>query len=271
MRFAAAEERLVFKAWCLAASLVVSGAAAWASDIETRRGAVVLELFTSQGCAACPPADALLAELSQDDGVIALAYHVDYWNYLGWADPFASSANTRRQREYASAFNARAVYTPQLVINGTEAVVGSRRAEALEAVSLALAAPMPLDVAITSDATGLVAEVTANPGYSEPVRILFVVYEAPTRVVITRGENAGRSFVYHNAVRTVLPLGTMEGEARSWRTPDAEGAGGVAILAQAINGGRILGAASYDFDGASPSLSASASAQAIPVPGSALP
>jgi hypothetical protein len=231
----------------------------------------VVELFTSQGCSACPPADALLAELAQDDGVIALAYHVDYWNYLGWADPFASAVNTRRQREYAAAFDARAVYTPQLVINGTEAVVGSRRAEALEAVSLALAAQMPLDVSIMRDPTGLVATIMAGQGFSEPARILFVVYEAPTRIAITRGENAGRSFVYHNAVRTMLPLGTMAGGERSWRMPDAEGAGGVAILAQAMDGGRILGAASYDFDAASPALSASASPEAVTVQGVALP
>jgi hypothetical protein len=231
----------------------------------------VVELFTSQGCSACPPADALLAELSERQDVIALAFHVDYWNYLGWADPFATAANTRRQREYAATFEARAVYTPQLVINGAEAVVGSRRAEALEAVALALSSPMPLDVSIAADADGLVATVVAEPGFAEPARILFVAYEPPTRVAITRGENAGHSFVFHNAVRTVMPLGTMTGGARSWRTPGVEGAGGVAILAQATDGGRILGAASYDLGAVSAALSASASVEALPASGSALP
>jgi hypothetical protein len=242
-----------------------------ATDATERRGPVVVELFTSQGCSACPPADLLLAELAQKDGVLALAFHVDYWNYLGWADPFASAASTRRQREYAAAFDARAVYTPQLVINGTEALVGSRRGEALEAVSLALAAPMPLEVSIAADSEGLVATIMAEDGFAEPVRILFVAYEPPTRVAITRGENAGRSFVFHNAVRTVLPLGTMTAGARSYRTPGVEGAGGVAILAQATDGGRILGAASYEFEAVSPALSAAASVDALPVSGSALP
>lgn len=261
----------MFRAWSLGASLAVIASVAWAADASARRGPVVVELFTSQGCNACPPADALLAELAQEQGVIALAFHVDYWNYLGWADPFASAASTRRQREYATAFDARAVYTPQLVINGTEALVGSRRGEALEAVSLALATPMPLDVSIAADTEGLVVTIVAEEGFAEPARILFVPYEAPTRVSITRGENAGRSFVFRNAARAVLPLGTMTGGARSWRTPGAEGAGGVAILAQAADGGRILGAASYDFDEVSPELSAAASADALPASGSALP
>lgn len=261
----------MFRACCLGASLTVIASALWADDVSGRRGPVVVELFTSQGCNACPPADALLAELAARDDVIALAFHVDYWNYLGWADPFASAASTRRQRDYAAAFNARAVYTPQLIINGSEALVGSRRSEALEAVSLARAMPMPLDVSITVDTEGAVATIAAADGFAEPARILFVAYEPPTRVAITRGENAGRSFTFHNAVRTVLPLGVMTGGVGSWRAPGAEGAGGFAILAQAVDDGRILGAAAYDFGAVSPALSAAASVQSLPLSGLAVP
>jgi hypothetical protein len=261
----------VFRSLVLGAWLAAAAWSAGAMAGEAQRGPVVVELFTSQGCNACPPADALLAELSQTEDVIALAFHVDYWNYLGWADPFASAASTRRQREYAAAFDARAVYTPQMVINGREALVGSRRAEALEAIALALAEPMPLAVSVRRDADGMVATVVAQDGFAEPARILFVSYEPPTRIAITRGENAGRSFVFHRAVRSVIPLGAMAGGARSWRTPGAEGAGGVVILAQAIDGGHMLGAASYDLEAVSPALSAAASAEALSAPGSALP
>jgi hypothetical protein len=271
VRFAALEVYVVFRAWCLGAAFAFVASGVWAADAAGKRGPVVVELFTSQGCSACPPADALLAELAARDGIIALAFHVDYWNYLGWVDPFATAASTRRQREYAAAFDARAVYTPQMVINGSEALVGSRRVEVMEAVSLALAAPMPLEVSITLDAEGLIATVVASEGFAGSARILFVAYEPPTRVAIARGENAGGSFTFHNAVRTVLPLGTMSGGARSWRTPGAEGAGGVAILAQATDDGRILGAAAYDFEALSPALSAASSVATIPVSGSALP
>ncbi|HEV8025928.1 MAG TPA: DUF1223 domain-containing protein, partial [Stellaceae bacterium] len=109
------------------ASLLMTAAALTAHAGEGRSAPVVVELFTSQGCSTCPPADAYLGELASRPGVIALAFHVDYWNYIGWTDPFASKAATDRQRSYAKQLGLRYVYTPQMVINGTMEGVGSGR------------------------------------------------------------------------------------------------------------------------------------------------
>src|SRR5579863_6180669 len=112
--------------WRFAALLT---ALAWAA---TPAGAaprpVVVELFTSQGCSSCPPADALLAELAKQDGVIALGFHISYWNGLGWKDPLSSEASTDRQKAYAGRFNGGQVYTPQIVVDGTAEMIGSDRA-----------------------------------------------------------------------------------------------------------------------------------------------
>ena len=103
----------------VAAWLAMSGTPAVAES-------VVVELFTSQGCSSCPPADEIFGELAQDDRVIALAYHVDYWDYLGWEDAFASPEHTARQRAYAHAKGERTIYTPQIVVGGVDHAVGSR-------------------------------------------------------------------------------------------------------------------------------------------------
>jgi hypothetical protein len=116
------------KAHPVIAALLIASAAAPALGAEVKTNPkAVLELFTSQGCSSCPPADALLRTMDQRPDIIALAYHVDYWDYIGWTDTFGAKANTDRQRAYAAAWKSNNIYTPELVINGAKDVVGSRQ------------------------------------------------------------------------------------------------------------------------------------------------
>jgi hypothetical protein len=141
---------------------------------------VVLELFTSQGCSSCPPADRLLSTLGARDGVVALAFHVDYWNYIGWRDPFSSAAATARQRRYGAAIAGGKVYTPMLVIDGREHVVGSIGSDVAAAVDRARAQPPSgWDIAISGaavDGDRLRAEISVTrPGGSRTAIDLFSV------------------------------------------------------------------------------------------------
>jgi len=214
---------------------------------------VAVELFTSQGCAACPPADALLGALSVRDDVVALGLHVDYWNYLGWSDTLGASANTRRQRDYAAALGERMVYTPQMVIDGAAALVGSRREAVLAAIAQAGAAPRPvaLEIAREGDRIRIAARRTApdapERGALQAVDIVYFIYDRPETIAIARGENAGREITYVNPVRAWMPLERWQGATGAWSVPAPEGARGVAVVAQAAADGRVLAAAKYEF------------------------
>lgn len=208
---------------------------------------IVVELFTSQGCSSCPPADAILADLAERDGVIALALHVDYWDHLGWRDSFASPMNAKRQRAYAKAFGERTVFTPQIVVNGRHGVIGSRRDEVEVAVDMGGSGAMPAVLGIEADADGLRVTLAAAETATPPSRVLFVVYAHPQTVAITRGENSGQDVTYHNVVTSMMRLGDWHGEERRWDLPIPEEAKGVAILVQAEETMEILGAAGHDL------------------------
>ena len=167
---------------------------------------VLVELFTSQGCSSCPPADRLLEELGNrgvDGPVVALAFHVDYWNYLGWPDPFAQAAWSDRQRGYAAALGLDTIYTPQLVVNGVEHVVGSDR-DAVERqirdARSAESSSAPIVSARLSDGRVQVAvEVTAPAEGSAD--LMLAVYENGLTTEVPRGENARRTLTNHHVVR----------------------------------------------------------------------
>lgn len=168
-------------------------------------GVAVVELFTSEGCSSCPPADAVLADLarSSNRSVYALAFHVDYWDELGWPDRFASHANTQRQGAYARAFGAGGVYTPQMIVGGTEQFTGSDRARATAAVARALAQPAGVRLSLRAEWAGPDAiraeyEETGAPAGSVLVAAI-VQREATTSV--GAGENAGRTLHHANVVR----------------------------------------------------------------------
>jgi len=183
----------------------------------------VVELFTSQGCSSCPPADQIIGDLSKDPSVIALSLPIDYWDYLGWKDTLADSRFSARQRAYSQMRGDRDVYTPQVVVNGSAHVVGSNRAGIDDAIKSTDKATGVMTVPVTmavNDKEIKVSVAAAPPGDGErrgEVWICSVSKAVP--IAITRGENRGREVTYHNVVRTLLKVGDWTGAAGSWSVP----------------------------------------------------
>ncbi len=209
----------------------------------------VVELFTSQGCSSCPPADALLGELAHRNDVIALAFHVDYWNNLGWEDHFSSAAATERQTVYGRAMKLDSIYTPQMVIDGTGDVVGSRRDAVL---ALLRGVRDGVGVKATRDGDSLVVEIgsarenaTARSG-----DIVLVAYSETAETKVPRGENAGRTLREYNIVRGFWKLGTWSGATETLRFDASKlpaDATRIALLVQAPGQGAIIGAAAQSI------------------------
>ncbi len=207
----------------------------------------VVELFTSQGCSSCPPADRLLEELATRDDVLALGYHVDYWDYIGWADPFASRESTMRQRLYGRAFDLRSVFTPQMVVDGSVSVVGSRRREVSRAIEAApLRRPTSVTVAVEQpDPNRFIVSLGAADYDGAPADIILVRYDDAHVTEVARGENRGRTLTDVNVVRQFDVIGQWRGEAMtiSASLPVSDIPGGCAVLVQMPDHGAILGAA----------------------------
>jgi len=197
---------------------------------------VVVELFTSQGCSSCPPADALLDELAGRKDVLALGFHVDYWDRLGWRDPLSTPGATMRQHDYAGKFGRNEVYTPQMVIDGTHQAVGSNRAAVLQAI----AAAQPVSVApvtLAPDGRSVSVDVGAGRG-----KVLVIRYLLKRTTTVERGENAGRTAVDANGVESIQDAGEWTGQRLELPIAPVDAGHGLAILVQADDG-RILGAA----------------------------
>ena len=203
---------------------------------------VVVELFTSQGCSSCPPADRILGELADQDDVIALAYHVDYWDYLGWKDEFASPAFTNRQRAYARAKGERSIYTPQMVIGGRDHVVGSKAMKVSSLVRKHMDAAQPAKVKIQRQGDRIVVGASAG-GRMPRAMVQLVTYTPKATVAIKRGENAGRTITYHNVVRRVISLGKWDGSGEFSAASKVPAGTPCVVLVQAEGFGPILGAA----------------------------
>ena len=182
----------------------------------------VIELFTSQGCSSCPPADKLLAQLSRDPNLIALSLPVDYWDYLGWKDTLALHGHSNRERAYAEARGDREVYTPQVVVNGLVAALGSDKAAIEQAIAQTRqnAAPLTLPVALTvADGKVSVSVPAAVAQGSAEVWLCPITDKA--QVTIERGENRGHTLTYTNVVRRWVKLGVWTGKAETFSMPVA--------------------------------------------------
>jgi hypothetical protein len=207
---------------------------------------VVVELYTSQGCDSCPPADAVLSQLADRKDVIALTLPVTYWDMLGWKDTLASDANTRRQKAYADAMGHGGVYTPQMIIDGVSDVVGSR-AQAVDAAIAARAADMSaVPVLLSATKSEVHVFVGASPAQGGATIWLFRVL-SKARVKVTGGENSGRTLSYRNVVRDVKSIGLWKGQPVSLDLPRDAGTvphDAIAVVVQQGGGyGRIVGAA----------------------------
>jgi hypothetical protein len=214
---------------------MLAAAGALVTPARAARPTAVLELFTSQGCSSCPPADALLGELVHQPGVIALAWHVDYWNYLGWRDRFATPFATARQQAYAAQLHDE-VYTPGLVVNGAAIVVGSDRPAVTAA--LAEAPPLPVDATLRRDAGAVVATVSAA---AVPLSALFAVYEPQHVTAVGAGENGGRQLREYHIVTATQRADVAVGTAQSLRFPPISPGQGGALLLQTADL-RVVGA-----------------------------
>jgi hypothetical protein len=230
----------------LAAALVAWAAAAGPALAGKE---IVIELFTSQGCSSCPPADALLAELAKRPGVIALSHHVDYWNYLGWTDPFATAGATARQHAYRERFDKRFVYTPQMVIDGAAECVGSERETVAELIGKAeRGSRSKLAVVVEQPSRGtLRITLPAGPAPEKPATVWLAFYSEREMTTVAGGENRGVVITNANVVRAMRKVGTWRGGAQTIVVQLAETAPqqatGCAAMVQVGEVGPILGAA----------------------------
>jgi hypothetical protein len=218
--------------FAIIASAMLTSAAAFAGP----RG--VIELFTSQGCSSCPPADKLAGELSRDPSLIVLSLAVDYWDYLGWKDTLALSGHTSRQRAYSRARGDREVYTPQVVVNGVAHALGSDKGAIDTALAQTGKKPgmltLPVNLAVSGDQIAVSVPAAQDPTSGE-IWLCPITRNVP--IEIARGENTGHTINYHNVVRRWVKLGDWTGAARTYSVPvsDVTGVGGdaVAVVVQA--------------------------------------
>ena len=202
---------------------------------------VVVELFTSQGCPSCPPADKLLHELAQRDDVIPLALHVDYWDYIGWKDEFSHPDYAKRQRGYAVQAKRRSVYTPQMIVNGVTDIVGARRMELSKAI--AHHADLPSRVELSVNRSGSEILINAQPtNVDGPLIVRMLRYTPQRSAHITRGENAGHTMPYANVTENWTVLAEWDGTTALALTSVVEGDKPVVVLVQQDQHGPILAA-----------------------------
>lgn len=239
--------------YVLPLALLLAFVYAFVPATQAPRGLAVVELFTSEGCSSCPPADRVLQELNEraratGEPIYALSFHVDYWDRLGWVDPFSSADYSARQREYTDRLPER-TYTPQIVINGSTALIGSRREEVMTRVEAALAEPfsarLSASVGVKGNRAVIAYGVDGPTGNDERVVALLVQPNATTEV--RRGENRGRSLTHVRIVRAMASeLARKQGEL-SIEMPAGGGVTDLVLLLQAGPGGWIHAATSVPF------------------------
>lgn len=225
-----------------AAFAQAGSAAGGDAPVAASAGPVVVELYTSQGCSSCPPADAMLKELAQRDGVLALALHVDYWDYIGWADIFASPQFTERQKRYARAAGERFVYTPQIIVGGLDFVEGAKPMEVMDHMRRHAALAPGVALSLRREAGRLSVTARAARPFERPVLVQVVRFTPEQTVRIERGENAGRTVSYTNIVTSWEVLGEWSGEAPLAVETGLPGEAPVAVILQEQGPGLILAA-----------------------------
>ena len=218
-----------------AAGLLATGGAAKAQSSHPK----VVELFTSEGCSSCPPANKNVLAMSQDPGILALSFSVTYWDYLGWKDPFGDEAYTRRQAIYEPPLGRSSSFTPQVVVNGSRDVVGI---DGGELRSLVAGSPAPKATSV--DLRGNAVAIGSGSAPSGGADVWLVRYDPRViDVPVRRGENGGRTLRHKNVVHDLTRLGRWSGKPASFKLPPASSGHRTAILVQTPRGGPILAAA----------------------------
>jgi hypothetical protein len=213
-----------------------------------------VELFTSQGCSSCPPADQIIGELAKDPSVIALSLPIDYWDYLGWKDTLADSRFSARQKAYSHMRGEREVYTPQVVVNGSAHVIGSDRAGIDSAIDDTKKADGVMSVPVSMTLAGKEINISVAASSKGPAmghgEVWICSISKAVPITIGRGENRGREITYHNVVRNLLKVGDWNGSSGSWTVPleniSREGVDAAVVYVQDGNRdkpGPMLGAA----------------------------
>lgn len=234
----------------LIAGIAHIGIAASSAVAGPQKQVQVLELFTSQGCSSCPPADALLKNLAKRDDIVALSFPVSYWDYLGWKDTLAKNEYNERQYEYAQRRGDREIYTPQLVVNGMTHVVGSRAGAIDTAIRLTNEkldrVRVPVRVEINDGKATISAGSAPEDSAMRVGRLLLVCYSHSEEIAIGRGENTGREVTYTNVAREIIPVGKWNGENIQYTVnlPNENSFDGIAVLLQENESAAMLGATS---------------------------
>jgi hypothetical protein len=205
--------------------------------------AVVVELYTSQGCSSCPPADAFLAKLADDPAVIPLALHVDYWDYIGWADSFANPKFTERQKAYAHAEGSKTIYTPQFIIGGKDRVVGHSPGEVAAKIIEVMQKGGSVQLWLERQGDFVSIRAAAVKPLARNMRIQLVRYEPSSEVDIKRGENAGHKITYHNIVTSWTSVGNWDGHNDFVIKASAPGDQPIVVIVQNEGPGPIVAAA----------------------------
>ena len=237
-------------------SLLIGGAAAAgiaataariaaAKPPSATEGPWAVELFTSQGCSSCPPADAFLGRLAKRPDIVALSYHVDYWDYIGWKDPFATRATTDRQRAYARVLKQRYVYTPEMGVAGSGHDTGRERAGVEKLLAQAQSRSTRRATPELSRAHGGVLSVTlaAFPLEGAPADVTLAIYDRRHSTPVASGENQGRMIENFNVVRRLQVLSRWDGAEASWTIEDAglQPGIGAAVIVQRADHGSVIG------------------------------
>jgi len=231
-------------------SVLMGGAAAFAASAipavarATSGGPWAIELFTSQGCSSCPPADLQLGKLCRRNDIVALSFHVDYWDYIGWKDRFATHETTERQRAYARALKQRYVYTPEMVVDGIGHDPGVSAAPITELLAEARRrSPQRATPELTRAPDGGLTVKLASFKLDGAADVVIAVYDRRHSTAIGNGENGGRTLENFNVVRHFETLGRWEGTAASWTVPISrfKPDQGLAVLVQRADQGPMLG------------------------------
>ena len=226
----------VLAAWAISHSPVSAG----------EKHLTVVELFTSQGCSSCPPADALLGRLAKEKGILALSFHVDYWDYIGWRDPYAQATYTKRQKHYAENFRKSFVYTPQMVVHGVSETMGSDESRVRALVAKAEQAPdVPIKLKRREDGSlDVTISSSAQPAHAA---VWLAIFDSAHKTSVKRGENRGRVVENFNVVRHFEKIGEWRGDRVRLVIPaavlKARKGDGCAVFLQSAMKGPILGAA----------------------------